>query len=541
MAWPALPALRLALSASVMLALTQSASAEPAGLRVQTKAGLVEGISASDAAVRAFRGIPYAAPPVGDLRWQPPQPVAPWAGVRKANAFGPRCAQPRVFDDMIFRDEPSEDCLYLNVWAPVAAAKTPQPVMLWIYGGGFVAGSASEPRQDGERLAAKGVVVVSLNYRLGLFGFFAHPALSKESPRGASGNYGLLDQVAALGWVKDNIAAFGGDPNNVTIFGESAGSFAVSALMASPLAKGLFHRAIGESGAFFSVGSQTLAPPTLAETEKLGEQFAASLGATTLQALRAKSTDELLKASSGPQAFRFRPNIDGTMLPKDAHSIFAAGQQNDVPLLAGWNADEIRAGIVLGKDKPTAQTFPEQTRSRFGEAADALLTVYPATTDEEALESAAALGGDMFIGYSTWKWIEMQKKTGRSPVYRYSFDRDIPVPADLKVGGVPATAKDVGARHAGEIEYVFGTLELALPGVPWEGADRKLSDQMMSYWVNFARSGDPNGPNLPTWPAYDAATGRQVLHLDIETRASADALRRRYEVLDAMTEKMRGK
>jgi para-nitrobenzyl esterase len=449
--------------------------------------------------------------------------------------------QARIFDDMVFRDEMSEDCLYLNVWAPAVFATARLPVMVWIHGGGFVAGSASEPRQDGERLAGKGVVVVGINYRLGAFGFLAHPALTQESGHGASGNYGLLDQVAALEWVRKNIAAFGGDPGNVTIFGESAGSFAVSALMVSPLAHGLFHRAIGESGAFFTVGDQTLAPPTLAASEKIGQDFAASLGASSLTALRGKPADEVLKAAGvGPAGFRFRPNIDGYALPRDAYAVFSEGEQNDVPLLAGWNADEIRAGVVLAKDKQTAKTFTEQTRKRFGEAADALLQVYPAGSDEEALESAASLASDLFIGYATWKWVEMQAQTGRSPAFCYSFDRAIPVPADLKIDGVPATARDVGARHAGEIEYVFGALD-SVPKVTWEPVDRKLSDVMMSYWTNFARSADPNGPGLPKWPRYDKAGAYQVLHLGDETRAAADARRPRYEVLDAITARLRAR
>jgi para-nitrobenzyl esterase len=497
--------------------------------QVQTKAGVVEGVT--DADVRTFLGIPYAAPPLGDLRWREPQPVVPWPGVRKATAFAPRCVQARIFDDMVFRDEPSEDCLYLNVWTPARpAAKL--PVMVWIHGGGFQAGSASEPRQDGTRLARKGVVVVGINYRLGVFGFLAHPSLTKEAGRGASGNQGLMDQVAALRWVRENIAAFGGDPENVTIFGESAGSFAVSALVASPLARGLVHRAIGESGAY--VGRHALDPKGLAAGEELGSKLAASLGADSLAALRAKPADEVLKAALALRLQPgFAPNVDGYVWPKDPNDIYAAGEQARVPLLAGSNADEVRAGVVLGKERPTATSFAEQTRSRFGAAADTLLKVYPAGTDEEAVESAAALAGDLFLAYATWKWTDVHGRTGGAPVYRYSFDRKIPVAPDTKVNGKPATAADVGARHAGEIEYVFGALD-SQPTVPWEAADRQLSDLLMSYWSNFARTGDPNGSGLPPWPRYQADGGFPVMHLDVTSGARPDGLRARYEALDAV-------
>ena len=395
-------------AASVLALASWPAVGDAMADAVRTKAGVVEGAAEPEGSVRAFRGIPFAAPPVGELRWREPQPAAPWPGVRKSVEFGPRCIQGRIFDDMVFRDEPSEDCLYLNVWTPARSAAGKLPVMVWIHGGGFQAGSASEPRQDGGRLARKGVVVVGINYRLGVFGFFAHPALTKESGHGASGNYGLMDQVAALRWVRDNIAAFGGDPGNVTIFGESAGSFAVSALVASPLARGLFHRAIGESGAY--LGKHALDPKTLGASEETGARFAASIGAASLADLRAKPADEVLKSALGFQPW-FAPTVDGHVLPKNPNDIYAAGEQARVPLLAGSNADEVRAGVVLGKERPTAKSFAEQTRSRFGQAADALLKVYPAGSDEEALESAAALAGDLFLGYATWKWTDVHART----------------------------------------------------------------------------------------------------------------------------------
>ena len=332
----------------------------------RTANGVLEGVVSADGKVRTFKGIPYAAPPVGPLRWKAPQPAAAWTGVRKATEYPARCMQAPIYSDMIFHDNgPSEDCLYLNLWMPAAPAQPRLPVMVWIYGGGFAAGATSEPRQDGGNLSKKGVLVVSMNYRLGIFGFFSHPALAKESGHNATGNYGLLDQVAALKWVRDNIAVFGGDPNNVTIFGESAGSFSVSALMASPLAQGLFRRAIGESGAFFG---DTLRPQPRAETEKAGVEFAkSSLGTDSLEALRAKPAAEILQAAAKPGAARFVPNIDGYFLPESVEAIFAAGKQSHVPLLAGWNADEMTYRAIFGKEDPTAENFLARARALYGD------------------------------------------------------------------------------------------------------------------------------------------------------------------------------
>ena len=494
--------------------------------QVKTTAGEVRGTTSADGRVRIFKGIPYAAPPVGDLRWKEPRPAPAWEGVRDATEFGRQCVQGPIFGDITFPQPASEDCLTVNVWTPAARASR-LPVMVWIHGGGFQAGAGPEPRHDGEAFVRKGVVLVTLNYRLGVFGFLSHPDLTRESGRNASGNYGMLDQVAALRWVKDNIAAFGGDPGNVTIFGESAGSFAVSALMASPLARGLFHKAIGESGAYFGDGALALQP--LAASEQLGVKFAASMGADSIAALREKPADDVLKAAVKTQPW-FAPNIDGAFLVEDVAKTFAEGRQAHVPLLAGWNADEVRSGIVLAKQKPTAQSFSDDTRKRYGDHAAAILSVYPATSDAEALESAAALASDMFIGYGTWKWIDTHARTGKSPVYRFSFDRKIPVPDGEKVNGMPATSRDIGARHAGEIEYVFGSLD-SRRGVPWEPIDRTLSDAMTSYWAAFARTGKPDVKGLAKWPRYDKGKG-QTLHLDETISARRDTRRPRYEALD---------
>jgi para-nitrobenzyl esterase len=508
-----------------------------ASAQVKTSAGAVRGTASADGRIEIYKGIPFAGAPVGDLRWKPPQPPAPWQGVRDATAFGAQCVQGPIFGDITFPGPASEDCLTLNIWTPAAAGRTERlPVMVWIHGGGFQAGAGPEPRHEGEAFARKGIVLVTINYRLGVFGFLAHPELTRESGRNASGNYGLLDQIAALRWVKENVAAFGGDPGNVTIFGESAGSFAVSALMASPVAAGFFHKAIGESGAYFTAGG-ALALMPLPASEQHGVKFATALGAGSLAALRGKSSDDVLQAALKTQPW-FAPTVDGYVLTEDVHSTFAAGTQARVPLLAGWNADESRANVVLGKVRPTAASFTADTRKRFADHADALLKVYPAATDAEALESAASLASDLFIGHGTWKWLEVHAATSGSPVYRYSFDRKIPVAPDAKVNGMPATSRDIGARHAGEIEYVFGALD-SVRNVTWQPEDRKLSDAITTYWANFARTGDPNGADLPKWPRYDQASPR-VLHLDLIIKEAPDALRPRYQALDAYFENQRG-
>ena len=500
---------------------------------VRIDSGIIEGTTSASPGVRVFRGIPFASPPAGKLRWKAPQPVKNWSRTRKAVEFSSRCVQAPIYSDMIFRDKAekpvSEDCLYLNVWTPAKTAQDRLAVMVWFYGGGFQAGSSSEPRYDGENFARKGIVVVSVNYRLGIFGFFSHPELTKESGQNSSGNYALMDQIAGLQWVKKNIAAFGGDPGNVTIAGESAGSLSVSALMASPLAAGLFQRAIGESGAFFSRKSGGLAMQPLGETEQTGTKFAAALGANDLAALRAKSAEELLSAAQKDPATRFWPSVDGYVIPKDVSAIFGEGKQSHVPLLAGWNADEASFGVVYAKQKPTAQTFPGQVRTQFGDKAAEVLKLYPSGTDEEAWRSAIDLASDLFIVYATWEWIEMQNKTGKSAVYGYLFERTPPASPDAKIEG--ASPKDLGARHACEIEYVFGALK-SQPN-PWEPVEFKLSDVMSSYWVNFTKTGDPNGAGLPKWPAYDGQHGYPMMHLGEDIHAASQAHRDRYEFWSA--------
>ncbi|HZS56751.1 MAG TPA: carboxylesterase/lipase family protein [Bryobacteraceae bacterium] len=519
--------LRTALGPVLLLAAAAATyGALPA--QIQTQSGAVEGMPSADGKVQVFEGIPFAAPPVGKLRWQAPQPAAAWEGVRKATTFGARCMQAPIYSDMIFRDSgPSEDCLYLNVWTPATSASAKLPVMVWIYGGGFAAGASSEPRQDGSKLAEKGVVVVSMNYRLGIFGFFAHPELTKESPQHASGNYGLMDQAAALDWVHKNIAAFGGDPDKVTIFGESAGSISVCAQMASPLSKNLIKGAIGESGSLFMLIAPTM---PLEETERQGSRFATAVGAADLDALRAMPAKELLDTAQQHRAdFRFWPNVDGYFLPESPKEIFAQGKQAHVALLAGWNTDEQSAAAFFGKEPQTIENYTAKIKTLYGEHAQDMLKLYPAVTEMEMKESAGALAGDRFIAYSTWKWLDEQLKTGDSDVYRYHFEQAPPQPE-----GKPSR----GAYHSADIEYVFETLDSK--DLPWTNADRKLSDMISSYWTNFAKKGDPNGAGLPKWPKNTKKNGYELMHLvqstSVTPHAAKDTVRPRYQMLEKIAE-----
>ncbi len=503
----------------LFLALVLVASCTEAPLpdgTVRTRQGLVSGTTSNIEGVRAWLGLPYAAPPVGDMRWKAPAAPAPWDSVRAADAFGNRCIQTNPWPDMIWNSPAeSEDCLYLNVWAPESAEAA--PVMLWIHGGGYFAGSADENRHDGSVLASKGVVLVTVNYRLGVMGFLAHPELTAESARGASGNYGLLDMIAALGWVRDNIASFGGDPGNVTIFGESAGSFAVSALMSSPLAAGLFHRAIGESGGHF--GGSALSLSTLGMAETNGAGFAESRGAATLAELRATEPSDLV-GSAGPNGPRFGPIIDGYVLPEDPETLFETGGQNKVPLLAGWNSAEIKGW------QPSAEELRGALRQRFPSDYEAAAALYPASDPAETVRSATDFAGDNFLVYSTWKWIELHASTGGQPVYRYLFDQVMATPAG------PVPDDDPGAAHATDIPFVFNTLEST--GNPVSDADRAVADLMASYWANFARSGDPNGPGLPDWPAWTAEGPRHVMRLNASASAEPESDRARFDFLDGL-------
>lgn len=523
---------RFKAGALTLLLVVQCAVCAAGPLQVKTDKGVVEGVLTTDGKVRAFKGIPYAAPPVGDLRWRPPQPTKAWTGVRPAKEFGSRCMQVAAFGDMIFHDRGrSEDCLTLNVWTPADAKPGSLPVMVWIYGGGFRRGATSEARQDGQFLAHRNVVVVSMNYRLGIFGFFAHSGLTAESPHQASGNYGLLDQAAALRWVKDNIWQFGGDPKNLTIFGQSAGAFSVSFQMASPLSKDLIAKGIEESGAAFY--SAALGTQSREVAEKTGGEFGEQVFHTsTVAKLRKISAEDIQKAVEDKKSPRFAPDVDGYFLPEPLEKIYAEGRQAHIPLLAGWNADERRE-----IDNVSLVSFKEHAQKEFGANSDQFLAAYSATTDESAQKAAGDFAGDRFIAFSTWRCIETHIATGNSPVYRYFFALGSP-PVDKfhKIQGL--------AFHSDDIEYVFGTLDSRQAAV-WRLEDRKLSDLMGAYWTNFARTGDPNGEGLPHWPRYDDAGGWQVMHLEANSAAKPDAFRKRHLFLDsvwgrATTEKTSG-
>jgi para-nitrobenzyl esterase len=464
---------------------------------VRVEQGLLSGTTGKSPEVRVYRGIPFAAPPVGNLRWRAPQPPASWQGVREANEFSKACWQTPYPAASIYQAKLpplSEDCLYLNIWTGAKSSKEHLPVMVWIHGGGFTRGSGTSEGYDGENFARKGVVLVTINYRLGLLGFFAHPALTAESEHHSSGNYALLDMVAALEWVKKNIEAFGGDPQCVTIFGESAGSWAVNALTATPLAKGLFQRAIGESGASFSPMR------TLADAEKAGQAFASSVGASedVIKTLRAKSAEELLKASDTPVT---RPVVDGWVLPQDVATIFAQGKQNDVPLIVGFNADE---GTTLAPQGAllTAAAYTSGSRQRFGNLSDEFLKVYPAASNEEAVSSFYSSYRDQTFGWEMRTWARMATASGHHPAYLYYFSHRPPGPQSSRLR----------AFHACEIPYVFGNFFWPFP---WEEADHKLSATVSSYWVNFAKTGNPNGEGLAKWPAYNPTSDQALEFGDV--------------------------
>ncbi|MGY3550812.1 para-nitrobenzyl esterase [Bradyrhizobium sp. USDA 4472] len=479
--------------------------------QVRTQAGLVRGEPRDEGGVIAFKGIPYAAPPVGPLRWRAPQPPTPWHGVRDAMAFGAASLSSLENDP---RPEPrSEDCLTLNVWTAARASDEKRPVMVWIHGGGFQFGSSANPATDGRLLAAKGVVVVSFNYRLGVLGFLAHPELDTISP---SGNYGLQDQLAALRWVRANIAAFGGDPDNVTLFGESAGAMAVGILMASPLARRLFHKAIGQSGAFWDGRHGPL--QSFEEARARGVAFARRQGDGSIAALRAMPAEQLNAAA--PWRFQddhvaqaFSPSIDRYVVPDVPARRFLRGEQMQIPLLSGWNGAEEFPFMARSLPAHSAQAFRTAAEETFGQnRLTDFLELYPADTDAQARASAAALTGDMVIGEQCWQWLRLHRASTRAPVYGYHF-----------VYTSPYTPI---ASHVTEIPFVFGTLtpqRVIGCTTPAADADRAMADTMMSYWVNFATTGNPNASGLPPWPAYDERDVVQILGVSIAARVNPHA------------------
>ena len=452
---------------------------------VRVEGGLVQGISEDSLTV--FKGIPFAAPPVGQLRWRAPQPVEKWEGTKQVTKFAPAPIQGG--------NPPSgksEDCLYLNVWTPAKSANDRIPVLVWIYGGGFSFGSTSEPVYNGAELAKKGVVLVSIAYRVGQLGFLAHPELSAESPNHVSGNYGLLDMIAGLQWIQKNIAAFGGDPNKVTIFGESAGGIAVSMLCASPLAKGLFQGAISESGGSFGPTRPTTYPgenmKTLKQAEADGESYVKKAGVSSIAELRKIEADKLPLGMGMGGAW---PIVDGYVIPDDQHKLYEAGKYNDVPVLIGYNSDE---GASFSREK-TPEEYITGVKERYGKFADALIKAYPVSKDTVP-KTARDLMRDAAFGWQTWSWARLQSETGKSKVFYYYFDQHPDYPKDSPRAGY-------GSPHGQEVAYVFEHLDESNPQTT--KTDLEISDDMATYWTNFAKHGDPNGEGVPAWPAFSDA------------------------------------
>ncbi|MET0321198.1 MAG: carboxylesterase family protein [Duganella sp.] len=504
-------------AAALALAFTNPAHAASAP-RAITATGAVQG-TVDASGVVSYKGIPYAAPPVGDLRWKAPQPAQTWRGVRQATQFGPRPMQLPLFSDMVFRSpEGSEDCLYLNVWTPARSPKSKLPVLVYFHGGGFAAGDGSEPRYDGAAMAAKGIVSVTVNYRLNVFGFLAHPELSAESPRHASGNYGLMDQAAALQWVHDNIAAFGGDPARVTIAGESAGSYSVSAQMINPRAKGLIAGAIGESGSLLGLTGL----PLLAQAEQNGVEFAGKAGAPGLAALRALPAQQLLDATS-KAGVRFFANVDGDVITRQPAAMYAAGEQAHVPLLAGWNSHEGYYKQVLGEAEPTAANFTLALQATYGDRAPAAQQAYLAD-GVDVMTAATNLASDRFIAYGTYKWLDAHARTGGQPVYRYYYTR--------------ARPGSTGAAHSAEIEYALGNLD-GNKVYAWTPEDRALSALMQDYFANFVKTGNPNAAGLPAWPRASSGKGSRLMRFDAGSRAVTADDDARFEFQDSVSDAAR--
>jgi para-nitrobenzyl esterase len=481
---------------SLFLAATSILAMPPANPNVvKTSVGTISGVATGDGQVMSFKGIPYAAPPVGDLRWRAPRPAPRWKGVLNADRFGASCMQGPNNEflpwtkEFMYVTPASEDCLFLNIWTPKTASAARLPVLVFIHGGAFTSGSGDVPVYDGEALARTGMVIVSINYRLGVLGFLAHPTLSSEPQHGAttlhhsSGNYGLLDQIAALEWVQQNIRFFGGDPTHVAVAGQSAGAMSVADLLASPLARGLFSAAIADSG----IGGRGVPMQTLADAEKAGEAFAASKGATTLEQLRAIPASQLIAG----QGMRFGPIVDGWVVPDNPVVLTTQrGSDNDVPVITGFQANDAALG---GSHATSMAQFEKYVRQAYGSMADDFLKLYPAGSDEEAKQSSVAAGRDR-LRSGLYLWASARAETHRSPVYAYYFDRAIPWPAH----------PEFGAFHSGELPYAFGNLDKM--DRPWEPVDHTISKMMMTYWKDMAAGGDPNAPSVPHWAPVDPST-----------------------------------
>lgn len=523
----------ISLSAFLALIMTVSFAQNQNGFPVQTRiaSGIIEGNYDTKTGVQKYFGIPFAKPPVGNLRWKAPQKVSPWQGVKQTKTFGPRPVQKLVFGDMNSRSAGvSEDCLYLNVWTPTTRSLKDLPVLVYFYGGGNVAGDGSEPRYDGEAMAQQGIVVVTCNYRLNLFGYLALPELSTESAYKASGNYGALDQVAALQWVKENIGFFGGDPSRVTIAGESAGSIGVSTHMASPLSKGLISGAIGESGAAIP---PSMAPISLKEAEEAGTEFLKKFGIKNLAELRSKTTKELYEMYNESGRFGFPLVIDGYFLKQGLIDVFEAGEQAQVPLLAGWNSAEIPGAAFMYGMPYTEENFITRVNQTYPDQGNEVLGLYPHKSMADVEKSATDLASDRFIVYSTWKWLKLHSEHSNQAVYRYVYSKLRPELADkglvsglaggtMRAADAPPPPKAIGAPHACEIEYAMGNLD-RIKEYLWTAEDYQVSKTMMTYFANFIKTGNPNGTSVPAWEAVDKTAeypAYQVIDVHSETLKS---------------------
>ena len=497
----------------------------PDGFPVQrtVSGGVIEGDYDNKTGIQTFFGIPYAQPPVGELRWRAPQPVVPWSGVKQTKSFGPRAVQKFMWPDMIFRSAGlSEDCLYLNVWTPAKQKEQGLPVLVYIHGGGDVAGGGSEYRYDGESMAREGIVVVTINYRLNIFGYLAHPELSRAAPYEASGNYGALDQAAAIRWVKDNAAAFGGDPERITIAGESAGSMAVSLHMVSPLSRGNIAGAIGESGALIH---PTGTPVSLAEAERIGTEFVKKTGYSWAE-FKKLTTAEIFELYVEHQP-NFPNVVDGYLLPKQLPDIFAAREQAQVPLLLGWNSAELPAAAFV-RPPFTRKAFEEFAKQRMPEHAIEALNHYPGQSGTDLERAITDFGSDSWIVFSTWKWFDLHRTNSAQPVYRYLYSKLRPA---NDAGERPPA---LGAPHACEIEYAMGNLDL-VPGWRWTEDDHKVSATMKGYFANFIKTGNPNEKDLPDWPQAKAEDDQSpVMIIDTESKAVRATDEARYRFLDGV-------
>ncbi|NLD38584.1 MAG: carboxylesterase family protein [Desulfatiglans sp.] len=498
--------------------------APPVTTKVEVTGGTIEGIE--EDGILTYKGIPFAAPPIGDLRWKAPAPVRPWSGIKKTDVFCDACMQ--TANAMGNTSPVSEDCLYINVWTPAKKTDEKLPVIYWVHGGGYSGGSTSTPMYDGMGFARKGVVMVSVAYRLGPFGFLAHPELSIESGNG-SGSYGMLDMVEGLKWVKDNIANFGGDPGNVTIFGHSAGGAAISLLAATPLTKGLFHRAICMSGGSFTplmTENQAgigLGLPALKLAESNGEQFLKELGAADIKAARALSADDIQnKLSGGMGGMRFRPVADGYVISNDLYSLYMAGNFNDTPVLLGHTSNEM--GSFGGNQELTKADFEKQIKEQYGPQAELILSAYPHATDAEATRASRDIRNDSSFSWNTWAWSRLQTQKGKNSAYQYYFDYN---------PGPP----DTGSGHGSDVPYAFQTLG-GVETTPED--DLELSDMISSYWANFAKTGNPNGQGLPEWPAF-TETDQKVMVFDATPGARHVPNMERLKVIDTYFSGLREK